>query len=370
MITRRRSIVLAALLVSAAFRPAPLPAQSGGTESRRAGPLGARPDTALPDSLVRRRDRKRSVRVSGYVQVFYKGRREASGDGITEPGVFRDQRVRISFDGKVNKHVGYDVEIDPRAPEITGVLRDAFITLDYVPRHEIRVGQQKTTFGWENSISSSKLFFVNRAELSDNLSRGINLRDIGLGLEGSLPLSRRFRLEDAVTLVNGAGSNVQADNTSRKNLWGRVGLRYRDSSLTVRVGASGASGDQFEAADPGPPPQDAVTLEFTRFGTDIQIDHRLAFVSAEYVSSSDKVVDSGDPSERRAGYFGLLAVKTRWHAGPVFRYDVLEDFNRVTAGAYVGLPANDVSLLLNYEVFRDDLGKHDDRYYARLQVRF
>lgn len=365
-----RFAFLAALVASASVHPATLLAQSRRGAPPPTNGRSAAPDSAQPDSLGRRRDRKRSVRVSGYVQVFYKGRREASGDGVTEPGVFRDQRVRLSFDGKVNRHVGYDVEIDPRAPEITGVLRDAYITLDYVPRHEIRIGQQKTTFGWENSISSSRLFFVNRAEVSDNLSRGISLRDIGLGLEGSLPLSRRFRLEDAITLVNGAGSNVQADNTSRKNLWGRVGLRYRDSSMTVRVGASGASGDQFEAADPGPPPEDAFTLEFSRYGTDIQVDHRLAFVSAEYVSSSDKVVDSGDPSERRTGYFGLLAVKTPWHAGPVLRYDVLEDFNRVTIGAYAGLPANAVSLLLNYEVFRDDLGKHDDRYYARLQVRF
>ena len=211
---------------------------------------------------------------------------------------------------------------------------------------------------------------MNRAELSDNLSRGVTLRDIGLGIEGSLPVTRRFSLEDAVTVVNGAGSNVQADNTPRKNVWGRVGLRYRDSSLTVRVGASGASGDQFEAAAPGPPPEDAFTLAFTRVGTDVEIDHRLAFVAAEYVSSDDRVVESGDPSERRAGYFGLVVVKTPWHAGPLIRYDVLEDFKRTTIGAYVGRPASDVSLLLNYELFQDDLGKHDDRYYARLQVRF
>lgn len=364
-------MMLAALGGLALFHAAPLVGQPGlartQAEERRAAP-----DTTPPDSAVRRKMKKKkgTVKVSGNVQVFYKGRREASGDGVTEPGVFRDQRVRIEFVGTVNRHVGYDVEVDPRAPEITGVLRDAFITLDYIPRHEIRVGQQKTQFGWENGMSSTKLFFVNRAELSDNLSRGINLRDIGLGLVGSLPLTERFRLEDAVTLVNGAGSNVQADNTPKKNLWGRVGLRYRDSSMTVRVGVSGASGDIFEIADPGPPPVDSFTVTFTRYGTDIEIDHRLGFAAAEYVSSNDRAPAAADASGKRSGYFGLLALKTPWRTGPLVRYDVLEDFKRLTFGAYAGLPADEVSLLLNYEIFRDDTGKHDDRYYARLQVRF
>ena len=316
---------------------------------------------------------KRKPALSGYVQVFYKGRRDADGNGKTEPSVFRVQRVRIELRGDVTPHVGYDVEIDPRAPDITGILRDAFITLDYIPQHEIRVGQQKTLFGYENPMSSTRLFVVNRAEVSDNLSRGVTLRDIGIGLVGSMPVGDRFRFEDAVTVVNGSGMNVQADSTPRKNIWGRLGVRYRSAAkdLTVRFGVSGATGDQNEPIDSGPPLVPAYIRTFTRFGTDLEIDHSIAFLAAEFVSTNDKAPKIlGDVAGGAEGYYVLVAGKTRWNVGPIIRWDVFDEFRRLTGGAYIGRPSDDVSLLLNYEVFRDDLGKHDDRYYARLQVRF
>src|SRR6185295_11507812 len=109
------------------------------------------------------------------------------------------------------------VELDPRAPEINGVLRDAFLRFTFIRGHQLRVGQQKTQFGYENRESSSELYAVNRTELSETLSRGVTLRDIGVGLIGHLNLGRGWRLEDAITVVNGAGFNVQADDTRGKN---------------------------------------------------------------------------------------------------------------------------------------------------------
>jgi hypothetical protein len=327
-------------------------------------------DTAPPDSTKKGKG-KRKVDVSGYVQVFYKMRRDANGDGVVEPSVFRDQRVRIEFKGDVTRHAAYDLEVDPRAPEITGVLRDAFIALDYVRHHEIRIGQQKTLFGYENPASSARLFTVNRSEVSDNLSRGPNLRDIGIGLTGWLPAGERWRVEDALTLVNGSGMNVQADSTAKKNLWGRIGLRYKRPDWTVRFGVSGASGDQQEPLDSGPPLVIAYTHGFTRLGADVEVDHPRVFFAAEFVSGNDKAPASlPDAGGGSVGYYAIVAGKTRWNAGPLLRYDALEGFRRWTGGGYVGLPSDDVSLLLNYEVFRDDLGKHDDRFYLRLQLRF
>lgn len=330
----------------------------------------APPDTTQQDS-TRRRRRGATVRVSGYTQVFYKGRRDANADGFTEPGVFRVQRVRLNFKGDLTRHVSYDVEIDPRAPDITGILRDAFISLDYLPRHEIRIGQQKTLFGHENPTSSSRLFTVNRSEVSDFLSRGINLRDIGIGVVGSVRLGGGFRLEDAVTLVNGSGLNVQADSTARKNVWGRLGVRYRSGDLTLRLGVSGASGDQQEPADSGPPPVAPFTFTFTRYGADFVVDHPRVHFAAEYIAGDDRAPASvPGAGGHRSGYYAILVGKTPWGFGPLVRYDAVEEFQRWTVGGYVGLPADDVSLLANYEVFRDALGKHDDRFYLRLQVRY
>ena len=371
MITRLRFVDISALL---ALVP-------GSAHADRAAPASlavvtpavlqvARSDTSRPDSAKRKKASKPKVEVSGYLQVFYKGRRDVNGDG-TEADLFRVQRARISFTGEINSHVKNEIDMDPRAPEVGTILRDAFVSVDYIPNHELRIGQQKTLFGYENPISSSRLFTVNRSEVSDNLSRGVNLRDLGVGLVGSSQLSDRFRIEDAITLVNGSGLNVQADSTHRKNIWGRIGGRYRNGGLTARFGVSGARGDQQEAADSGPPAVSPFTFTFTRVGTDVTVDHSRAFFAAEYVTGEDKAPASQpDAGGSRSGYYALIAAKTRWRAGPLLRYDALEDYRRWTIGGYAGLPSDDVSVLLNYEVFQDDLGKHDDRYYMRLQIRF
>ncbi len=103
------------------------------------------------------------------------------------------QRVRLGVRGDLYKWLSYEVEVDPRAPEVKGLLRDAYLAFKFIPRHQLRFGQQKTQFGYENRESSSDLFAVNRTELSDALSRGVNLRDIGVGVIGNVRLGKGWR---------------------------------------------------------------------------------------------------------------------------------------------------------------------------------
>lgn len=359
MTARARIVSVAALAIQLA------PLALHASVQQRAAPDSVRTDSTRQPSAPRP-----GVEVSGYIQVFSKSRRDASGDGAMDPHLFRVQRARIGFKGDVTRRVAYEVEIDPRSPEVAGFLRDAFVSLDYLPRHEIRVGQQKTLFGYENPTSSSRLFVVNRAEISDNLARGVNLRDIGVSVLGSIRLSERFRIEDALSVVNGAGMNVQADDTPRKNVWGRLGGRYRKDDFTLRFGVSAGSGDRAEV-DSGPTPVLTYVLDFTRLGVDVVVDHPKLFLAAEYVKGEDTGPPSlPDVGGGASGYYAILVGKTRWKAGPLIRYDAMEAFTRWTLGGYAGLPSDAVSLLLNYERYQDEAGRHDDRIYLRLQVRF
>lgn len=306
---------------------------------------------------------KPKVKLSGFVQVFFKQRFDSNGDGQVESSVFRVMRARVELKGAITPRVSYDLEIDPRAPLITGVLRDAFIRLDVIPHHQIRIGQQKTQFGYENPESSTHLYVVNRAEVSDNLSRGINERDIGVGVLGDWPVRCGWSVEDAITVVNGAGMNVQADDTGRKNVWGRVGGRFEDGDLQLRFGVSGAWGNQKEPLDPGPPVVPAFVFDFTRLGADLEVDHPYAFAAAELVRGWD----DGEPS---TGGYLLAAGKTPWHAGPVARYDALEAYHRWTLGGYWGEPKAKLRVMAEYEIYRDDLGAHDHKIYLWTQARF
>ena len=337
-----------------------------------APPTTAGPPADLGQPEAETRSGIGQPRVYGFVQTHFRAARDTSGDGVVDASDFRVQRVRIGVRGDLRPWLRYEIEIDPRAPEITGVLRDAFFVVRAIPRHQIRVGQQKTQFGYENRESSSDLVVVNRAEVSDALSRGINLRDIGVGIVGNIPLGPRWRFEDAITVVNGAGINVQADNTPKKNVWGRGGLRYRSSTgaTTVSVGASAGSGDLTEIVQ-DPTASHEELIEFTRQGFDVQLDHRLGFASAEYVRGADDNLTLGESDDRK-GYYVQLGVKTRWEAGPLLRLDTLDDdFRRWTYGAYYGRPNRPFRVLVNFErrAMRDG-SRADDKFYVWAQVRF
>ena len=357
--TRTTALALASILVCGAAdaqttEPAPAPAAPA---KEKAGKKAKRPKPSI----------------FGYVQTHYRHSRDTSEDGIVDAPNFRVQRVRLGVKGDVFPWLSYDVEIDPRAPQVNGILRDAFVAFHFLPGHQLRVGQQKTQFGYENRESSSELYVVNRTELSDTLSRGVNLRDIGVGLLGHRDLGHGWRLEDAITLVNGAGFNVQADDTRRKNVWGRLGLRYRDApaDLTVRLGASGATGDEInEGADPLDP-EDDFRQDFHRLGADVQVDHPRFFVSAEYVRGANEDPATGERDEPH-GYYVQAVGKTRWRVGPLVRFETLnDDFRRWTFGAFYGLPKEAFRVLVNYE-FRElrDGGRADDKFYVWAQVRF
>lgn len=312
-------------------------------------------------------------RFYGFVQTHFRYAFATGQDGIVDASDFRVQRVRLGVRANVNRWLSYEVEIDPRAPDVTGILRDAFFSFRVIPRHQIRLGQQKTQFGYENRESSSDLFVVNRAELSDALSRGKNLRDIGIGLIGNIKLAKGWRFEDAVTVVNGDGLNVQADSTPRKNVWGRGGLRYRrdKSDITVRVGVSGASGDQIvEGLDPTNRADDYREV-FSRLGTDVQVDHPLLNFTAEYVRGTNENTRTAEADDSSGYYFNVVG-KTRWKVGPLVRLDTFADeFRRWTVGGYYGLPNVPLRVLVNYErrVAKDGV-RGDDKLYVWTQIRF
>ena len=57
-------------------------------------------------------------------------------------------------------------------------------------------------------------------------------------------------LELAFTLVNGAGMNVQADDTPTKNGWGRVGLRWKNDRAMMLVSTPEEALALYEAGSP------------------------------------------------------------------------------------------------------------------------
>ena len=307
--------------------------------------------------------------VSGFLQFHYRHAFDRNGDDVVDAPNFRVQRARVALKGTVRPWLSYDVSIDPRAPEIAGVLRDAYVGLKIIPRHELRLGQQKTQFGFENNASSTELYVVNRAELSDTLGRGLTLRDLGVGVVGKWPLGRGWRLEDGATVVNGAGLNVQADDTRTKNVSGRLGVRYKRGCWWARLGVSASRGDFIDRGDDPVDAADDLRIAFRRVGADLTLDHPWVFVAAEYVLGEETIAAV---PEDVPGYYVLAAGKTPYHAGPIVRFDTVGDeFQRWTVGGYYGDVDAPFRVMLEYEyrALRDD-ARADDKLYLWTQVRF
>ncbi|MFM9943937.1 MAG: hypothetical protein ACKVQB_01760, partial [Bacteroidia bacterium] len=229
-------------------------------------------------------------------------------------------------------------------------------------------------FGWENRQSMSTLYTVNRAEMSDGVSRGENLRDIGIGMIGHVKINKNFRFENAVTFTNGTKMNVTGpyDFNTNKALWGRLGVRYKKKDLKINLGGSFAMGGLRYLGDTILTPNDDVYANIRRMGVDFQIDHKYFFLATEYAAGTDNVKDTtyAEPF----GYQAMLAFKTKWNAGPMVRYDAFEDEWKVlTVGAYYGEPKDKFRVLVNY-VFRGNVndvpGGHDDRLYVQMQIVF
>jgi hypothetical protein len=333
--------------------------------------VGETPKKAKPAKKAKRKHHP--VDVSGFVTVLYKFRIDENDDGVVDPDAFRLGKAVVRVSGHATHRVGYVIEIDPRSPTIAGVARDAYVTVKVYPHQELRLGQQKTPFGYENWRSSIELYTIYRAELSEGLGRGVTHRDLGIGLVGNVPIDTCWRVEDAIAVVNGAGFGVQADDTQLKNVWGRIGVRYRhEGGVTVHAGVSGGVGDQMGEADPGPPAIPAERFGFRRAGADLELDQRWLFVGAEAAMGWDEIPAGSGETERSLAYFVTVAGKTPWHVGPVARFDAAdaEGYQRVTIGAYYGEPEAPVRAIVHYERFEDDAGRHDGRVTAQISARF
>lgn len=94
-----------------------------------------------------------------------------------KPGVsgFEWRRARIGLRGDVNPNVGFNVVYDGA----DNALKDGFVALRYVPGLEVRLGQFKTPFGYEQPESDTKLLWVNTSYAVGALARGRDSRDVG-----------------------------------------------------------------------------------------------------------------------------------------------------------------------------------------------
>lgn len=291
------------------------------------------------------------MQFGGYLQYDFLAPLGAEAD---TPDTFRFRRVRLLASGDLSEKISWAV-----SAEVTGtpILRDAFVTLRYVPGATIRVGQLVMPYGREQYVFSS-----NTLEFTERVTGEIIAsRDAGLVVSNDQPFFGW--LSYAVAVTNGTRQN-NPDNNSAKD--GIVRVAASPPRLPgLEIGASAMRGAQPDGMR-------------ARRGIDISYERRLFHLAAEYTRER-----LGDLAEKQAGYmfgawriypraaapwfhhveFGARRTRTRNLATPIDQWDL-------SANYYVNSSLRLLSDLILRDESEEAAGVSRTTFHARVNIRF
>ncbi len=190
------------------------------------------------------------LRISGLFQADYRDYLADHGSTQLNDQFFL-RRVRPTFEGIVNKYIGFRITPDfangggtTSGPTST-LLPDAYVDLLYVNGAKARVGKFKPPVGLENLQSDPVMPFVERS-LVTNL---VPIRDTGVQLSGDF-VGGAISYQAAV--VNGVADAAysESDTNDAKDYEGRLFLQPFKQSASEWInglgfGVAGSVGDQF-----------------------------------------------------------------------------------------------------------------------------
>ncbi len=371
--------------------PVPSPAASGVAEQSNV-PTSPATDTDAAAAAVNATAKEQSkesktveagfgkIKFGGLLQGWY-----AAGDrGFSN--TFRLRRAEMKFTGELMPKVKWTIMIDAAKAlslrtttatvdgipvirtvgvnQSSRILQDAFITLSYIKRANLSIGQFKIPLSREGLQSSSDLDTIERALFLTDRARGGGLgdaRDLGVMVFGSL----NKQIEYQAGIFNGVGENHNdVDQNDRKAFVGRV--VFRPSFIKgLQLGASGAIGNGTRTANP----------RRDRLGAELVYDRDRLRIKGELMTGAD-----GDVHRR--GYYAHFGYRIFPKVEAIFRYDVFDpDIRReataatVTERDYIGgvnyyIKDNNLKLQINYvrKTFATSLVPYRNLFIINLQT--
>lgn len=149
--------------------------------------------------------------IGGDIQLKYTGNIR-KGDGNYSSG-FELIDTDFNMYGRLAKHLEYSVGATLNTPVDgswgKGLVYDAFVKTDLIPKHTLYIGQMVKPIGQEGTQSSVALDTIDRAQISRNFG---NQNDLGLKIRGD-----RKYLEYYVGMFNGQG-RLTADVDNRPDI--------------------------------------------------------------------------------------------------------------------------------------------------------
>jgi phosphate-selective porin OprO and OprP len=304
------------------------------------------------------------------------------------------RRARLNASGKFLEEFDFRLELDlagslSNTSALRAQMTDGFINWNRLPEANIRFGQFKTPFGFEQLFSDPRLLTLERSLVNDRLTLS---RQIGVQVNGEL---LEKRLTYAVGAFNGNGVNNNFNDDDRFVGTARLGAIPWQGKLMGQSASWSVGGNVFSTKDanvpqaaefgfdstPSTPDRDNIfSGERLGWGLDTQLRAgRLEIwaeaLQVEWEPASGRPFDQVESSGwyLQGGYFlipdRLQAVLKAESFDP--RRESPNDVTDTgTAGINWYFKSHDLKLMLNYLRVQVDNLKDQDKILARFQVIF
>jgi phosphate-selective porin OprO/OprP len=331
-----------------------------------------------------------TLTIGGLLQVQFDAGDKGDSRFANDFDRFYLRRARLNASGRFLEDFDFRLEFDlagslSNTSALRAQMTDGYITWTRYPAANVRVGQFKTPFGFEQLYPDPKLITIERSLVNDRLTLN---RQLGAQVGGDL-LDKR--LGYALGAFNGNGVN---NNFNDNNAFVTVGrltvVPVRGDAATWSVGANAFSSKDTGLAlsdlgldsTPTTPDKDGLFTGKRRgFGVDSQLQAGPFELWGEWLRGHFEP-DSKIPlaSFNANGWYGqasLFVVPKRFQI--VVKYETFDpndqknadDTKTATLGANYYIKGNELKLMVNY--LRSDIPTSPDKQnkvIARLQVQF
>jgi hypothetical protein len=132
-------------------------------------------------------------------------------EDASSPSSFFLRKAELGMRARVAPATHLSLEVELTTPE--SPLRRTYVRLSQIERLHLKLGMEKAPLGLDELLSTARVPFVDRSEVSDRFSAA---EEMGAHLE-----SRWDRWTFQLSVTNG-GRRLIRDDNDRKDVWGRI----------------------------------------------------------------------------------------------------------------------------------------------------
>jgi len=351
-------------------------------------------DHKKPAAFLRAAGKEPLMTLGGFLQLQagFGDAPDARFNGIRDQFLIR--RARVNVQGSFLEHFDYKLELDLGANSLSekignsGQLTDLYLNWNKFEYANIKAGQYKTHFGWEQLVSDAKILTVERSLANDRLTDG---RQVGTSVTGAV-LERR--LSYAVGMFNGSGVNnsfndndhfmytARIQGTAVKTEWNTLPVEWNVGVNALTTKDNGVTKGGFGIdSTPGGTADNLFSGDRNSWGIDTQVKLGLFDLQAEYLRSRYQPYnDVPAKAFETDGWYVLGAYfVVPKYLQAVVRYEMFDprlslDGNTTdvwTFGLNYYIKGDDLKLMANY-LYGDQAGveSRNGRLLLRAQVMF